>query len=400
MSRIKSLIAQLGYQADNQVDQLRARLRQRLGYRYAPLQIIPYRTFGTAEEIMLAGRVLETAEDFEPEDDDTLWDNLEAMYRRFASKEVPGVQLSARYESATANTVTDNEGYFQTTLQIPAHSTPPGGWIKVQVETLNSADFGQERSAAEADVLIPPATATYGVISDIDDTVVVSHAFNLLKMARMLFLNNARTRMPFPGVAAFYQALQRGASGHDLNPIFYVSSSAWNVYDLLVDFMQLNEIPSGPLLLTDYGANQSGFLFSGHSVHKMQAIRRILDTYPHLPFILIGDSGQRDPEIYQRVVEEYPGRILAIYIRDVTQADRAAEIQVIRDALQAGNVPMLLEADSMAAARHAAAQGYIQPEARADVSEKVEEDQSAPTVVEAAVEAMTETIHDQPKQQS
>lgn len=397
MSRLQSLITRLGYRLDNEIDDLRLRLRKRLRYSYAPLLITPYRTFGTADEVFVSGRVLEYRGDFEPEDDDTLWDNLEAMYRRFASREVPGVRLVARYETAAQHATSDAEGYYQVTMDLSNAQTPPAGWIKVQLEAENSADYAQASAQAEADVLIPPATAQYGVISDIDDTVVVTHAPNFLKMARMVFLNNARTRMPFPGVAAFYQALQRGAGGQDMNPIFFVSSSAWNIYDLLVDFMELNEIPSGPLLLADYGANESGFLFSGHATHKLEQIRRILNTYPSLPFILIGDSGQRDPEIYHSVVHEFPGRILAIYIRDVTQEKRAAEIRLIRDALQIDSVPMLLEVDSMAAARHAAAQGYVQPEARADVNEKIAEDESAPTVVEAAVEAMSQpSDHEQP----
>lgn len=393
MSKLKTLLAQLGYRADNRVDALRARLRKRLGYSYAPLLITPYRTYGTADEIFVAGRVMENRGELEPQDDDTLWDNLEAMYRRFASREAPGVRLAAHYATVRAQTVSDAEGYYQTKFRLPAALTPPAGWIKVRMEAENAADYAQTIAPAEADVLIPPATAQYGVISDIDDTVVVTHAPHLLKMARMVFLNNARTRMPFPGVASFYQALQRGAGGQDQNPIFFVSSSAWNLYDLLVDFMELNQIPAGPLLLTDYGANQSGFLFSGHATHKLEQITRILTTYPQLPFILIGDSGQRDPEIYQQVVRAFPERILTIYIRDVSQAKRDAAVRLIGGALQA-DVPMLLIADTLAAAHHAAAQGYVQPEAKAGVHVNVIEDEHAPTVAEAAAEAATGAVKD------
>lgn len=397
MSKLKTFVARLGYQLDNEIDNLRARLHRRLHYTYDPLLITPYRTYGTAEEIFVAGRVLENNGPFTLEDDDTLWDNLEAMYRRFASREVAGVQLAARYDSASGQMISDAEGYYQARIQVPTSVTPPAGWIKVQMDVVNSADYGQAIASTEADVLIPPASARYGVISDIDDTVVVTYAPNLLKMARMVFLNNARTRLPFPGVAAFYQALQRGAGGQDQNPIFFVSSSAWNLYDLLVDFLELNQIPSGPLMLTDYGANESGFLFSGHSTHKMEQITRILNTYPHLPFILIGDSGQHDPEIYRQVVRQFPKRILAVYIRDVSQEKRDAEVKLIGDALQAESVPLLLVSDTLAAAHHAEAQGYVQPQAPADVHENVIEDESAPNVVEAAVEAIADSTTGQDK---
>lgn len=391
MSKLKTFAARLGYQLDNQIDDLRTRLHRRLHYTYDPLLITPYRTYGTAEEIFVAGRVLENRGPFTPEDDDTLWDNLEAMYRRFASREVAGVRLIARYDSASGQMISDAEGYYQARIQLPTSVMPPAGWIKVQMDVVNSADYGQAIVSTEADVLIPPASARYGVISDIDDTVVVTYAPNLLKMARMVFLHNARTRLPFPGVAAFYQALQRGAGGQDQNPIFFVSSSAWNLYDLLVDFLELNRIPSGPLMLTDYGANENGFLFPGHSTHKMEQITRILNTYPHLPFILIGDSGQHDPEIYRQVVRRFPKRILAVYIRDVSQDKRDAEVRLIGDALQAEAVPLLLVSDTLTAARHAEAQGYIQPQAPADIHENVIEDESAPNIVEAAVEAMADS---------
>ncbi|HXF63963.1 MAG TPA: phosphatase domain-containing protein, partial [Caldilineaceae bacterium] len=348
MSKLSSLVARIGYRLDDRLDLLREQLRRRLGYTYSPLQIVPYRTYGTASSFFLAGRVLENRARSEPPDDDELWDNLLAMYRRFASREVKGVRLRAAYAGSEAHAASDAEGYFQMDLHLPAPLVEEAGWITVDMTAENAADFGQELVQTQAEVLIPPAQARFGVISDIDDTVVVTHATNLLKMARMVFLHSARTRLPFPGVAAFYQALHRGRTGDERNPLFFVSSSAWNLYDLLVDFMALNDIPPAPLLLTDYGANESGFLFSGHRTHKLEQIGRILSTYPTLPFILIGDSGQKDPEIYHQVAQDHPGRILAIYIRDVSQPSRHAEIEHIRNALGAGAKPveMLLEADT------------------------------------------------------
>ena len=101
-----------------------------------------------------------------------------------------------------------------------------------------------------------------------------------------------------------------------------MSSSPWNLYDLLVDFLDLNGIPAGPLMLRDFGLRYEPTAGSGHLGHKLKEMRQILQAYPQLQFILIGDSGQEDPEIYREVVKEFPGRILAIYIRDVQLPDR------------------------------------------------------------------------------
>ena len=142
-------------------------------------------------------------------------------------------------------------------------------------------------------------------------------------------LGNARTRLPFPGVAGFYRALRDGATGDENNPIFYVSSSPWNLYDVISEFMDLQEIPRGPILLRDWDYQPRIALVAiRHFDHKGVAIRNIMQMYPELPFILIGDTSQHDPEIYRQFVEEFPGRIPAIYIRDVTQnAERSAAVR-------------------------------------------------------------------------
>ena len=161
--------------------------------------------------------------------------------------------------------------------------------------------------------MIPPATAKFGVISDIDDTVVLSNVINKSKLLLTVALLNERTRVPFEGVASFYRALQEGVSGSENNPIFYVSKSPWNLYTLLVEFFGIHGIPKGPLFLRDVAINQP----SPKDHHKMSRIESILNTYPDLPFVLIGDSGEQDPEIYRDLVKAFPDRIRAIYIRSV-----------------------------------------------------------------------------------
>jgi phosphatidate phosphatase APP1 len=119
---------------------------------------------------------------------------------------------------------------------------------------------GQTDVSADGHILVPPAASQFGVISDVDDTILVSGVTNLLRMARLAFLNNARTRLPFAGVAAFYRALQSGPESTLFNPVFYVSSSPWNLYDLLVDFCAVQGIPKGPFMLRDVGVDEDKFL--------------------------------------------------------------------------------------------------------------------------------------------
>src|SRR5690606_27345865 len=144
--------------------------------------------------------------------------------------------------------------------------------------------------------------AEYGIISDIDDTIMRTGATSLLESGRNVLLNNAHTRIPFHGVSQFYKTLQLGRNGKRNNPFFYVSSSPWNNYDLLYHFLELNERPEGPLMNRDIGIDDSKLGHSEHMSHKYKEIENILIPYSKRNFILIGDSGQEDAAIYRDVV--------------------------------------------------------------------------------------------------
>ncbi len=356
MTTWRNILHKLGYEAEKQFESLTQKFEERMGVERA-YYIQPYRWFGTSEHLIVKGRVLGDNGLREAQDQDGTWDNLLNSYRRFNSKELPYARVRVQHGDAVSEVTADDEGYFEAVLK-PENGAPVmGGWQSVSVQL-------QEPATSEviaAEVMVAPESAEYGIISDIDDTILETFATNLLKVAKLTFLNNAKMRLPFPGVAAFYRALIDGTTGDKNNPIFYVSSSPWNLYDLLIDFMKIHDIPAGPLMLRDLGIDEDKFITSGHGDHKTAQIARILNAYPDLPFVLIGDSGQHDPEIYRAVVKAFPDRIKAIYIRDVSQEAREMEIQTIVDLLQSDNVPMVLTENSFIAAEHAAASGLIAP---------------------------------------
>ncbi len=318
----------------------------------SPIEILPYRGHGTRNELFLKGRVLETLGLPPPSADDSWRRNLRNMARRFLSSEVPHAHIRAHHDGQEIEAKADKEGYFDLRFGLTQPLEGDASWRQVQVELIWPR-IGSE-SRARGRVLVP-TRARFGVISDLDDTVLQSSVTDFLKMARVVLLGNAHTRLPFEGVAAFYRALQRGASGGEFNPIFYVSSSPWNLYDLLEDFMDLHGVPAGPLFLRDWSPTN----LRGGAEHKLRVLRTLLATYPDLPFVLIGDSGERDPEIYQKVVREHPGRISAVYIRDVTTTERDAVVHGISRELRDLGVEMLLTPDTVGAANHAAKRGLI-----------------------------------------
>jgi phosphatidate phosphatase APP1 len=336
-------------------------LFRRLARRWRdPVIVLPYLGYGTAQALTVCGRVLEDEGFLPAADADTRWRNLVRFYKRLESDEVPGARLRARFLGVEAEATTDGQGYFRLSLD-PGGRLGPGPWQDVELSLLHPP--GGARATAR--VLVPSERAKFGVISDIDDTIVASHVTNKLKMILAVALSNARTRKPFQGVTAFYRALHAG-----VNPLFYVSKSPWNLYAPLVEYLEVQGLPLGPLMLRDFGLRRE-------KQHKQKAIDDILATYPALKFILVGDSGEEDPQIYSDVVRRFPARILAIYIRSVNPK-RISEIETLAGEVAKTGCQLVLAPDSEFAAAHAAAEGLIQPsELRAVRSEKELESNSS-----------------------
>jgi len=368
MTRWHQRFGELTEKVDDPAAWLLARLQR--GFGADPLYIQPYLGYGTADVLYVRGRVL-AGEKLRPADaNDNLWDNLAATYRRFETDEMPYARVQAQIGQTSVQVTGNQEGCFaaafQQTQPLQAPDVLPRSvWMEVALALLapstSEADAIDQPPLAQTTtrVIVPPPNSDFGIISDLDDTVLQTNVASLVQTARMTFLQNARTRLPFAGVAQFYQALQAGPQRTAQNPIFYVSSSPWNLYDLLVDFLDFQGIPAGPLFLRDLGYSRQMIHAAGHHSHKLAQVTHLLAVYPHLPFILIGDSGQEDPEIYREVIRQFPKRIAAIYIRDVSLEQRDVEIDAIIQEVGKDNVPMLRVADTVAAAEHAVTQGFI-----------------------------------------
>lgn len=361
MTTWKDFLVNTSTDAEAQFDRLKNRLFGRLDAK-KPYKIVYYRGFGSPTAVWLKGRVLRQRDLSTPSDNDTFWQNLVATYQRFETDEVPGVTVRIEAFDQTHTTVTDNEGYFELTINPPDDLPPGRAWFPVRYALDNVVQPNGEPVIKDGYLMVSPLYSQFGVISDIDDTVLVTGATSILQTARLTFLGNAYTRLPFPGIAAFYRALQSGPLTTLFNPIYFVSSSPWNLYDLLVDFFRIQGIPKGPILLRDLGFDPKLLSSKSHHTHKLAMIRKVMDVNPQLPFVLIGDSGQQDPEIYAQVVRDNPGRIRAIYIRDVTEDRRDEAIRELIRTTESYNVPMLLVPDTVEAAEHAASLGLIDPD--------------------------------------
>ena len=117
-----------------------------------------------------------------------------------------------------------------------------------------------------------------------------------------------------PGMAVLMERLIRDNPGI---PVVYLSTGAWNVAPTLTRFLGRNLYPHGPLLLTDWGPTHDRWFRSGRE-HKRENLRRLAREFPGIRWVLIGDDGQHDEEIYGEFAREHPGSVRAVAIRELS----------------------------------------------------------------------------------
>lgn len=259
--------------------------------------------------------------------------NILQLLRLFFVKPLPGATLQLRWEDEVLNTTAEDDGFFKFEWESRKEIDP--GWQTVTVDLLD--DHGQVVASGNGSLFVPHATQ-YGIISDIDDTILISHSATIGKRLRQLFTLNPRSRQLFPGVAAHYSLMATARTTADVpNPFFYVSSSEWNLYNYLAEFFTYNRLPPGVFLL-----NQLKQWFelwkTGKTKHqgKMLRIVRILEAFPRQQFVLLGDNSQSDPAIYASLATKMKGKIFAVYIRNVRPAREPATIELLKQISSSG----------------------------------------------------------------
>ena len=322
------------------------RLR-RAGHRTpVDLRIEAYLGHGGGEGVVVRGRVLDDPSPSDPVEGEGVGAAVRRTLRQFLTDELPGVPLRVTVGDTSVEAVTDGEGYFLLRLRPdPGQLSAP--WTDGTV-ALEGDYRGLDRAvSAPLKVLVPGADARFGVVSDIDDTILQTGVQRVGHMIRQTITGSALTRTPFPGAAELYRDLAAGT-----NPVFYVSSSPWNLHSFLVAFLQHREFPLGPVLLRDLLGTTAG-----HE-QKTDRIQEVLDLHPQLRFVLVGDSGEKDPEIYADVVRANPGRILAVYIREVRQDPGDGRVEKVAG-VWSEDVPFVLAPDTEAVRRHATGLGLL-----------------------------------------
>ena len=265
---------------------------------------------GRPDGVTLQGRVLSD----KPQGDSALARNLS----RLATTNLQGVRVELRFQGAEALVTSGHDGNFQVTLPPPkkkpfavgsheAEALVTGASVKARVEILADA--------------VP-----FLLVSDFDDTVAISEVTRPDKLLTNALLRDSDTQPVVPGMAGFYGCL--GAEAGVAPAFALVSGSPVQFTPRVSAFLARHGFPAGfGLYLRDIGPGT----LSGY---KQPIIRDLMRRFPW-PVVLVGDSGEKDPEVYAQIRDEFPGRVRAIYIRDAghtEDAQRFKDMVLFKDA--------------------------------------------------------------------
>ena len=295
------------------------------------IRVLAYAGYRNDRSVRLKGRIIRYEEPLNA--GKGRLSRLRAMLEIYNSNELAGIAVRCEGYGQTLAVTSDAEGYFD--LELPVDQALPRSTCWEHV-TLTTPDHLAQQASIKVPILAPGTDGHWGIISDIDDTIIETGATNFLKNWRRVLVDQPRDRLAVPGASSLYKMIARDHA-NPARPFFYVSSSPWNLYGFIAEFMELNGIPHGPMFLKDYGIDASQILHTGHDEHKLAAIEKTLAFYPNLRFLLIGDNGQRDVSIYAKVVSDFPGRVAAVFIRDVDGSCRSGpEGNLLRQIEQKG----------------------------------------------------------------
>ncbi|WP_074409603.1 MULTISPECIES: App1 family protein [Aquimarina] len=326
------------------------------------LRINTYLGYGTNSIFRATGRALED-ENIDFSTNQSIFKTLRNIYRQLESDEIRDISIALKLPNGQViETRTDLEGYYNLELDIPTLSNhiDENGWItySVSYKKENTHKEISNKNIFKSQMLVPSDQAEFAIISDIDDTIIHTGVASLFKwrvIANTLFKNFDK-RTAIEGTVKFCKKLHLGTKGSPVNPFFYVSNSPWNLYDYLSAFFNKHHFPKGPILLRDF-RTPFDKTPKPKVPHKQSEIVNLLTMYPHFKFILIGDSGEKDADIYTKIAEQYPGRILAIYLRNVKHRRKEKRIKKIIHSFTVS--PILLVHSYDEAIKHAQESGFI-----------------------------------------
>ncbi len=326
-----------------------------------------YRGYANDREVVVQGHVFRKYPSSKNLYDRQGFRYIKSVLQLFTVKTVANAKVVFCFNGVEIETRTLFDGYFR--FALPLEQSLESGWHRFSVRLVDQID-GEAVDLTKSDDLLVPSQGGYTIISDIDDTFLVSYSGKVLKKLFVMLTRNVEARKPFEDVVKHYQLLSlagRKGNSEAKNTFFYVSSSEWNLYDYIDRFIVRHDLPKAVLKLKKIKTSLLDFLGTGGGSHQHKQIKieHIVTFYPRNTFILLGDDSQRDPFIYENIVKIYPRNIRAIYIRQTTQAQKP-KVKAVLDNIVSLGVSVCYFEHSREAIAHSAREGIISEAAQAD----------------------------------
>jgi len=279
------------------------RWRERRGRRRGLVPtVIPYMGYGSPGWIRVLCRVVLGR----PEDSATRRAEKVRGWRSFFSIPAREPEVTVTVAGVTHELELDRGGVVDARIEVDLAP----GWHTVVLDTTDS-------EPVEAQVFVVDPAERFGLLSDVDDTVMVTALPRPFLAAWNTFVLDEHARRTVSGMPVLYDRIR---VRHPGAPVVYLSTGAWNVAPTLRRFLDRNLYPVGPLLLTDWGPTHDRAFRSGRE-HKHTQLRRLAEEFPEVRWLLVGDDGQHDEELYAEFAAEHPDRVAAIAIRQLSASE-------------------------------------------------------------------------------
>lgn len=292
------------------------------------IDISIYRGYVNNEELIISGHVFKSWAPSQYSIEKKSYKHAFSILKMFTIKPLANVKVILKFKGISVVTLTLKDGYFN--FRIPFDQSLESGWhsctVSCEHEKFNIISSGE---------VLKPFTSRYGIISDIDDTFLISHSTNLFKKLYVMLTQNIDNRKVFDEVPEHYKALSKAGQTQEnsFNSFFYVSSSEWNLYPFIVSIAKKYELPKAVIKLKKIKTGLRDFLFTGGGSHdhKFEKMKEIISFYPKLKYVLLGDDSQRDPYLYERICKVFPKNVEAVYIRQTGSQPKEKVTKILKN---------------------------------------------------------------------
>jgi phosphatidate phosphatase APP1 len=287
-----------------------------------------YRGYVNDQELVVFGHVFSSLAPDKYEIDKKGYRHVKSVIKMFTISPIKNAEITLHFKDLEVKTRTLTDGYFR--FNIPYNKFLESGWHKYKITCrLNG------KGIVEQGELLKPFKSKLGIISDIDDTFLISHTQNIFKKLYVILTRNINNREVFDDVVPHYKSLSRaGQEGEgSFNSFFYVSSSEWNLYEFILQFARKNSLPKAVIKLKKIKTGLADFLFTGRGSHdhKFIKIKDIISFYPQIQYVLLGDDSQQDPHLYERICKVFPLNIKAVYIRQTKSYQKTKILEILKN---------------------------------------------------------------------